>query len=101
MKEAYSEEEKNAEKTIMQELMQWKKQEEILWQQKSQKLWLREGDRNTRFFHKSTIQNRQHNQISQLKSSNGQLIEKQSDFKQQLVQFYSKLLNEIDVEGGI
>ena len=55
MKEGYFEEEKNVEQTIMQELMQREKQEEILWQQKSRNLWLREGDRNTNFFHKSTI----------------------------------------------
>ena len=61
MKEGYSEEEKHVEKTIMQELMQREKQEEILWQQKSRKLWLREGDMNTSLFHKPTIQYRQQN----------------------------------------
>jgi hypothetical protein len=51
MMEGYMEEEINAKKAIMQELMQREKHEEILWQQKSRKLWLREGDRNTSFFH--------------------------------------------------
>ena len=82
MEEEYTENEKKREKTLMQELMQWEKKEEILWQQKSRKLWLKEGDRNTSFFHKSTIQNHQQNQISRLKSLIGQVIEKQSDLEQ-------------------
>lgn len=94
MKEGYSEEEKNVEQTIMQELMQREKQEEILWQQKSRKLWLREGDRNTSFFHKSTIQSRQYNRISRLKSTARQVVETQSDIEQELVNFYTELLNE-------
>ena len=58
MTDGFSEEDKIVEKSLMQELMQREKQEEILWQQKSYKLWLREGDHNTNFFHKSTIQHR-------------------------------------------
>ena len=91
---------KTREHILMQELMQHKKKEEIVWQQKSRKLWLKEGDQNTRFFDKSTIQNHQHNWISQLKSSIGHVIEKKSDLEQQLVHFYSKLLNEINEDQG-
>ena len=98
MKEGYSEEDTNAEKTIMQDLMQREKQEEILWQQKSCKLWLREGDRNTSFFHKSTIQHRQHNQISHLKSIEGHILESQHDIEQELVTFFADLLSETDEE---
>lgn len=96
MKEGYSEEEKHVEKTIMQELMQREKQEEILWQQKSRKLWLREGDMNTSFFHKPTIQYRQQNWISRLESLEGQVLETQQDIEQEVVNFYTDLLNETE-----
>ena len=55
MDEGYSEIEKNTKQEIMQELMQRERQEEILWQHKYRKLWLKEGDRNTILFNKSTI----------------------------------------------
>jgi hypothetical protein len=42
-------------------------QEEILWKQKSRISWLKEGERNTSFFHHSTIQHIMHNRISCLK----------------------------------
>ena len=50
------------------------KQEEIFWRQKSRVQWLKEGERNTRFFHRSTLANRAHNGISSIKDEEGQLI---------------------------
>lgn len=43
------------------------KQEEIFWRQNSRVQWLKEGERNTRFFHRSTMANRAHNIISLIK----------------------------------
>jgi len=47
------------------------KQEEIFWKQKSRVQWLKEGERNTKFFHRSTIANRTHNRISSIKDKDG------------------------------
>ncbi|KAL8166809.1 hypothetical protein V2J09_008308 [Rumex salicifolius] len=44
-------------------------QEELLWQQKSRELWLQGGDRNTSFFHASTIIRRRKNKIETLQNS--------------------------------
>eukprot|EP00253_Pinus_taeda_P017518 PITA_17518 len=43
------------------------KQEEILWKQKSRVQWLREGERNTKFFHRTMIKHRHFNRIFSLK----------------------------------
>ncbi|XP_010666466.1 uncharacterized protein LOC104883619 [Beta vulgaris subsp. vulgaris] len=44
-------------------------QEELLWYQKSRVEWIRDGDRNTTFFHLSTIARRWCNRISAIKDS--------------------------------
>lgn len=47
-------------------------QEESYWRQRSQIFWMREGDRNTRFFHATTSQRRQRNEVTNLRGENGQ-----------------------------
>ena len=47
------------------------KQEEIFWKQNSRVQWLKEGERNTRFFHRSTMANKAHNRISSILNENG------------------------------
>ena len=53
------------------QLEERRKKEEILWKQKSRIQWLKEGERNTSFFHKKMIQQREHKIIFSLKDQNG------------------------------
>ncbi|XP_057871826.2 uncharacterized protein LOC131078174 [Cryptomeria japonica] len=48
------------------------KTEEIYWRDKSRKLWMIEGDRNTKFFHASSKARRIHNKITAIKDEKGQ-----------------------------
>lgn len=41
---------------------------EETWKQKSGELWLREQDRNTKFFHSSTINRRKNNKIEEIEN---------------------------------
>ena len=78
----YMEQDRELEQGLVKDLIQREKQEEILWRKKSRKLWLKEGDQNTSFFHKSTVQHRQKNRINHLKTPTGQVVEKQIDIEQ-------------------
>jgi hypothetical protein len=50
------------------------KQKEILWRQKSRVQWFNEGEKNTKFFHRSTIHRRLINHITKLDDSQGNTL---------------------------
>jgi hypothetical protein len=67
--------------------------EEISWRQKSRALWLKEGDNNTKFFHRVANSNRRVNSIESL-MVNGSLSSNPSEIKEHMIHFYSKLFTE-------
>ena len=46
----------------------------MFWRQKSRVLWLREGDRNSKYFHALVRQRRARNRITQLLDDNGNVV---------------------------
>ena len=56
------------------ELSGWLFRSKILWKQKSLELWLKEGHRNTKFFHLSTIIRRRQNNIDVIKTEEGSWV---------------------------
>ena len=57
------------------DLKSWALMEEIFWRQKSRETWLKEGDKNTRFFHRMTNAHRRRNFLQNL-SINGRSLDK-------------------------
>ena len=51
------------------------KTEEMFWRQKSRILWLRKGDRNSKYFHALVKQRRARNRITQLLDGNGNMVD--------------------------
>ena len=89
---------KSQEWTLLQELNLKEKQEEALYQQKSRNHWLRDGDRNTKFFHRAAIQHRQNNHISRLKRADGSVARTQPELEATLTDHFAELLEEPDVD---
>jgi hypothetical protein len=63
------------------------------WRQKSQVLWLKEGDNNTKFFHKITNSNRRLNFMEKIEVE-GTTYHTDSDIREKVIQFYESLYTE-------
>ena len=70
--------------------------EEIPWRQKSRALYVKEGDNNTRFFHRLANSHRNASQIKRIEVD-GVLYEDEPDVRSQLVFFYQGLFKETEV----
>lgn len=54
------------ERMLGRQLEEWLSREEMLWRQRSRVEWLREGDRNSKFFHAKASERRKTNIIQRL-----------------------------------
>ena len=90
---ALSEEEKTEKSNFS---IEWEKlslMEEISWRQKSRVTWLKEGDKNTKYFHSVANSHRRNNSIRQI-SIDGELSSNQADIKAHICSFYRNLYTE-------
>ena len=62
-----------------------------MWRQRSKVLWLKDGDRNTRFFHSKASQRRRRNYITQLHDASGRWCTQQAQVNATIVDFYQNL----------
>ncbi|CAL9217923.1 unnamed protein product, partial [Arabidopsis halleri] len=65
---------------------------ESFYRQKSRIKWLKEGDANTRFFHKMVLAHQVKNLISYLIGENNEKVEDVAQIKEMVVAYYSHLL---------
>lgn len=66
-------------------------QKQILLRQKSRVDWLKEGDRNTKFFHLQTLNRRSRNRLSQLRLDDGSTVYGQQNIKNETVAYFHNL----------
>lgn len=64
------------------------KQEESYWRLKSREIWLKEGDRNTKFFHKYANTRREKNTIWKISDGNGGFFVSQQDISREAVSHF-------------
>jgi hypothetical protein len=65
--------------------------EEIMWKQRSRIDWLREGDRNTKYFHQRATWRAKKNKIVSLKDENGRVVKRQEEMKKVASSFFNNL----------
>jgi hypothetical protein len=82
------------ENTIKRQLEEIYKQEEILWRHKSQVQWLKEGEKNYKFFHRSMIHRRFINCITKLEDDQGNTLLTHQEITNEMTDFYKDLLSE-------
>jgi hypothetical protein len=67
--------------------------EEVSWRQKARLMWLKEGDKCTKFFHSIANSNRRHNTIDSLMIGD-HLSSNQAEISEHIVEFYKNLFTE-------
>lgn len=77
--------------------MKWRlcdayKEEELYWKQKNRVNWLKEGDKNTNFFHTTTKQRRAMNRIIGLHGLYGVWIDNEDGIDKVVVEYFDQLL---------
>ena len=73
--------------------------EEISRRQKSRELWLKDGDKNTGYFHKMANAHRRRNCLGKI-SINGKMLEKEAEIKVGLIEAFKNLFSQ-PLQSGV
>lgn len=77
--------------SIEQQLDQILKREETMWYQRSRALWLKDGDRNSFFFHQKASNRKKRNTINLLVDEDGVKYSKQDEISKMLREYYQNI----------
>jgi hypothetical protein len=66
-------------------------EEELYWQQRSRVCWLKEGDKNTKFFHAFANQRRRTNEITMLRDNHGAQITGEAGLEQVCNEYFRNI----------
>ncbi|RVX09051.1 Transposon TX1 uncharacterized 149 kDa protein [Vitis vinifera] len=84
-------EELEARNEAKEEYKKWVLLEEITWRQKSKEVWLKEGDRNTGFFHKMANAHKRRNNVDRIKI-NGEWLTEENDIREGIANAFKTAL---------
>ena len=98
MQKGYTDSIKKEEKYLHEALNAIQIQESTLRKTKSRNIWLKEGERNSSFFFRETIQHGQANGIVCLKEENGTKVEMHEEIEQVITNHFMHLMEELDLD---
>lgn len=87
----------NTKQTLMQNWQARCQQEEILWKQKSRIQWLKEGEKNTKFFHLLAIDHRSANKILRIKDEQWTSFQRHHEILVLLINHFSQIALECSI----
>ena len=84
---------------VREEIKKLWNQEEKFWGQRSRLKWLKWGDKNSKFFHATTVQRRERNKIQRLKLNDEVWKEGQEDVTQAILDHFNEVYMSNGVQG--
>ncbi|XP_074315259.1 uncharacterized protein LOC141651445 [Silene latifolia] len=80
-------------KKLVAEIANLLRQEEIFWKQRSRNMWLKEGDQNTKFFHRKASQRRERNHIANIVDGEGRVWVGREDVSRVAVNYFAGIFS--------
>ncbi|XP_074342384.1 uncharacterized protein LOC141679922 [Apium graveolens] len=88
-------------KTARWEYLNLLEKQEIYWKQRAKQFWLREGDQNTRFFHKYAATRKRANTIQRIQNSEGEWKETIGEIQDVITEYFSGLFQSEGNDGDL
>ena len=86
-----------SEQSMQEELSEWLIRSETIWRQKSKELWLKLGDKNSKFFHLSTIIRKRNNNVDAIKKEDGSWIYEPNQIRRLFRDYFINLFKEEEI----
>lgn len=75
--------------------------QEIYWKQRAKQFWLREGDQNTRFFHRYASTRKNRNLLERIKGEDGEWRDTSEGIQQVVEDYFESLFRSTSLDGSL
>lgn len=75
--------------------------QEIYWRQRAKQHWLREGDRNTRFFHRYASTRKKNNKVEKIKNAEGEWQVTTEGVRKVIEEYFGELFKAVNGDGKL
>lgn len=72
--------------------------QEVYWSQRAKQYWLRDGDKNTRFFHKYASTRKEHNRIKKLRDEDGEWKDTDAEIQEVIIKYFENMFRTVAIE---